>query len=83
MLRRLNRPLTLAIWLNDFVGNLTTTGARTDARITQLANGNILVVWDSTDNTGVGAPAGIEVIGHLFSPLGQPIGGEFLVNDQF
>lgn len=41
------------------------------------------MVWDSTDNTGVGAPAGIDVIGQLFTPLGQPVGGEFLVNNQF
>ncbi len=44
-------PATPAVWLNDFVANLTTTGAQSKARITHLVNGNILVVWQSNDQT--------------------------------
>ena len=76
-------PLTPETWLEEFTVNLTTTGTQTRPRITQLANGNILVSWDSTDNTGVGAAAGIDVIGQLFDLLGDPLGTEFRLNGLF
>ena len=45
---------TAVSWLKEFTLNLTTTGTQTRPRITQLANGTILVVWDSRDNSGAG-----------------------------
>ena len=76
-------PLSPVTWLSDFVVNLTTAATQANPRITHLANGNILVVWDSSSDTGPGDPSGIDTIGQLFDPLGQRIGGEFLVNDTF
>jgi hypothetical protein len=73
-------PLTPETWLNEFIVNLTATGIQTDPDIIQLANGNILVVWTSFDDSGVGSPAGSDIIGQIFDPLGNRIGGEFLVN---
>jgi Ca2+-binding RTX toxin-like protein len=73
-------PLTPETWLNEFIVNLNTTGSQSDPTITQLANGNILVTWTSSDNTGVGSPAGNDLIGQIFDPMGARIGGEFLVN---
>jgi hypothetical protein len=73
-------PLTPETWLTEFTVNLTTTGSQFSPKVIHLANGNILVVWVSTDNTGVGSPVGTDIIGQLFTPLGVRIGGEFLVN---
>ena len=50
-------PDTPVTWLDDFTANQTTTGAQYQPRITQLTNGNILVAWTSTDDTGAGSPA--------------------------
>ena len=76
-------PLTPETWLNEFTVNLTTGGVQSDARVTHLANGNILVVWNSDNNTGVGSSTGIDLIGQLFDPLGNRIGVEFQVNSNF
>ena len=74
-------PTTTPVtWLADFIANLTSSGVQSSPRITQLANGNILVTWTSDDNGGVGSPAGTDAIGQLFNPLGQPVGSEFLIN---
>jgi hypothetical protein len=76
-------PLTPATWLAEFTVNLTTANGQARPRITHLANGNILVVWDSDDNSGVGSPNATDVIGQLFTPLGERVGAEFLVNSGF
>ena len=46
--------------------------------VATLNNGNVVVVWGSFDQ--VGATSLQDVYGQLFSPAGQKIGGEFLVN---
>lgn len=76
-------PLTPETWLNEFTVNLTTTNTQSRPRITQLANGNILVSWESSDDTGVGSPAGIDMIGQIFTPMGEPVGVEFRLNIAF
>ena len=76
-------PDTPALWLSEFTANLTTTNNQSTPRITQLANGTILVTWTSNDPGGVGSPAGFDVIGQFFDPLGTRIGAEFLVNSTF
>jgi Ca2+-binding RTX toxin-like protein len=73
-------PLTPAIWLGETPVNTTTDSTQTNPRITQLANGNILVSWTSLSDLGAGSPAGSDIIGQIFNPLGAPLGGEFLVN---
>ena len=51
-----------------------------DPVITQLANGNVLITWTDYDNSGVGSPAGADVVGRIFDPLGNAVTGEFLLN---
>ncbi|MGL4441236.1 MAG: hypothetical protein ACRCUE_18420, partial [Bosea sp. (in: a-proteobacteria)] len=67
-------------WLNQFIVNVILSGIQNEPDIIQLSNGNILVAWRSSANTGIGSPAGTDIIGQLFDPLGAPVGGEFLIN---
>lgn len=73
-------PATPQTWLNQFIVNLTTTGSQSDPDIIQLANGNILVCWTSTDDTGAGSATGTDVIGQIFDPVGNLVGSEFRIN---
>ncbi|WP_275788733.1 beta strand repeat-containing protein [Pararhizobium gei] len=73
-------PATPVTWLEEFIVNSNTDGSQFDPNIVQLANGNILVSWTSSSDIGVGAPAGNDIIGRIYDPLGNAIGGEFLVN---
>ena len=76
-------PLTPETWLEEFTVNLTTASSQSRPRITQLANGNILVSWESSDDTGVGSTAGIDMIGQIFTPMGEPVSVEFRLNINF
>jgi Ca2+-binding RTX toxin-like protein len=81
-------PDTPVTWLDDFVANLKTTGIQDDPSITVLASGHILVVWTDFDGTGVGAPAGTDIVGRVFDSLGAPVTGDIRLNtatlsDQF
>ena len=73
-------PLTPETWLDQFTVNSTTTSSQSDQQITQLANGDILVTWTSAAATGAASPNGLDIIGQRYDVLGNPIGGEFLVN---
>lgn len=73
-------PATPLTWLDEFNVNTNTTGLQYDPRITQLANGNILVSWTSDDDTGAGSPAGSDVIGRIYDPMGTALTDEFLLN---
>src|SRR5258706_11119558 len=48
----------------------TSTTAAGQPSLTQLANGNVFVVWDNND------PGDAGLRGHLYSPAGAPIGSE-------
>jgi Ca2+-binding RTX toxin-like protein len=76
-------PLIPETWLDQFTVNTTTTGSQLDPAVIQLANGNILVSWTSGDDSGPGSPAGTDIIGQLFDPLGNPLGSEFRLNTDF
>ena len=76
-------PLTPETWLEEFTVNITTANTQARPQITQLANGNILVVWDSTDDSGAGSSPGVDLIGQIFDPLGNLVGAEFQVNSGF
>jgi Ca2+-binding RTX toxin-like protein len=73
-------PSIPVTWRDSQIVNTTTTGGQTQPDIEQLANGNILVTWTSDHTTGDGSPAGTEVFGQLFDPLGVAIGAEFRIN---
>ncbi len=76
-------PDTPETWLAAFTANKTTTDSQNDPHITQLANGNILVSWTSTADTGAGSPPDRDVIGQIFSPEGEPLGDELLLNQTY
>ena len=76
-------PLTPAFWTSTITANLTTTGNQGEPRITQLANGNILVSYTTDDQGGAASPFGSDVLGQLFDPLGNRIGVEFRLNSSF
>ncbi len=72
-----NKPVT---WKAQKTVNTVTTGTQSDPDIIQLSNGNILVSWTSSGNSGVGSPSGTDVIGQFFDPLGNKVGSEFRLN---
>ncbi|WP_442579141.1 beta strand repeat-containing protein [Mesorhizobium sp. ASY16-5R] len=83
-------PATPATWLDDFVVNTNPNGSQRDPVVTQLASGHILVVWWDPDNSSpAGSPAGDDIIGRIFDPLGNPVTDEIrlntrsTVNDEF
>ena len=76
-------PLTPVTWRDQQTVNTVTAGLQLDPDILQLANGNILVSWASDADTGGPLMAGLDVIGQLFDPLGNRIGGEFQLNTSF
>jgi hypothetical protein len=73
-------PNTPVTWLDQFVVNLTTGGTQRFPQITQLTNGNILVSWHTDNDSGAGFSPGIDIIGQIFDPLGNRIGGEITMN---
>ncbi len=64
-------PNTPVTWLDELTVNTTTANSQFNSNITQLANGNILVSWTSTDNTGVGSMPARHHRATL-RPAGQP-----------
>lgn len=73
-----NIPVT---WLEEF--NVTLTSNPQDPDIIQLANGNILVSWSTTDDTAPGDTAGEDIVGQIFDPLGNAVGGPIRLNQNF
>ncbi|MDP2803740.1 MAG: hypothetical protein Q8O26_17860, partial [Phreatobacter sp.] len=66
-------------WLQEFVV-APAGGSVSRPTMIQLSNGNMLVAWHSSNDTGPGAPAGRDIIGQVFDPLGNRVGTEFRVN---
>ena len=62
-----------------FIANQTLAGNQGTPSITALANGNFVVAWDSDDINGPDQ-AGWGVWARVYSPAGEPLGNEFIVN---
>ncbi len=73
-------PNVPATWRATQTVNITQGNAQSSAQVVQLANGNILVVWTSADGSGAGAPAGTDIIGRIYDPLGNSLTQEFRLN---
>ncbi len=71
-----------ATWLDETSVSTTSLpfGVDLGTRAVQLAGGNTLVIWQSSVDTGAGAPFGSDIIGRILSPTGEPLTGEFRVN---
>ena len=68
--------LTGDVLVNTFTNNFQATPA-----VATLANGNVVIVWASYDEAS--STSMQDVYGRIFSPTGQPVTGEFLINSQF
>lgn len=74
-------PLTPEVWLP--ATTFSNGYLFLSPKITQLTNGNFVVVgYDNTD-TGVASPNGDDIVGQIFNPLGVAIGSTFLVNHSY
>ncbi|HEY5232851.1 MAG TPA: hypothetical protein VIK35_04880 [Verrucomicrobiae bacterium] len=63
---------------NDVLVNASTNNFQISPAVAVLKNGNVVVVWSSFDEAGSDSLQ--DVYGQVFSPTGQKIGGEFLIN---
>jgi hypothetical protein len=68
-----NTWLTSDVPVNTFTNNFQINPA-----VATLTNGNVVVIWGSLNEAGPGSMQ--DVYGRIFSPVGQPITGEFLIN---
>ncbi|SHJ32876.1 hypothetical protein SAMN04488012_107154 [Palleronia salina] len=76
-------PSTPAVWLTTFTANTTTDDSQYEPQIVQLSDGNVLIAWTSDNATGEGAEPGTDIIGQLFDPFGNTIGGETRLNHYY
>ncbi|HUA69111.1 MAG TPA: hypothetical protein VMA13_11245, partial [Candidatus Saccharimonadales bacterium] len=63
---------------NDILVNSFAAGFQANPAIATLANGNVIVIWDSYNEAGSGSM--MDVYGRILSPTGVPLTGEFLIN---
>jgi hypothetical protein len=63
---------------NDVMVNAATNYFQLNPAVAVLNNSNVVVVWSSFDEAGSNSLD--DVYAQIFSPAGQKIGGEFLVN---
>ncbi len=71
-------PTNTFLTTNDVLVNTFTNNFQINPAVTMLNNGNVVVVWGSFDEAN--ADSLQDVYGQIFSPAGQKIGGEFLIN---
>jgi hypothetical protein len=65
----------------EFLVNTTTASFQQNAKIVQLANGNVVVAWEDFSATG-GDTSGTAVRAQIFTADGQKVGGELLLNNR-
>jgi hypothetical protein len=63
---------------NDVMVNTVTTSYQSDPSVAVLTNGNVVIVWSSFNEAAPGSMS--DVYGAIFSPNGQRLAGEFLIN---
>ncbi|MBK5344651.1 hypothetical protein JFU48_25125 [Pseudomonas sp. TH49] len=64
---------------DEFLANQTTGGAQGSPTVAELSNGNFIVTWDS-DNKNGPDQSGKGNWGRIFSPNGNALTDEFLIN---
>ena len=78
---------TPILWRADQQANTIDSGAggddQTGIRLVGLANGNFVALWESNTDDGVASSSGTDIVGQLYDPEGNAIGGEFRANDTF
>jgi hypothetical protein len=63
---------------NDVLVSVPTNNFQVTPAVATLNNSNVVVVWASFDEAGSNSLE--DVYGRIFSPTGQPLTGEFLIN---
>jgi hypothetical protein len=63
---------------NDVLVNTFTNNFQVNPAVATLANSNVVVVWSSFNQAGSSSLH--DVYGQILSPVGQKVGGEFLIN---
>ncbi|WP_248133263.1 Ig-like domain-containing protein [Pseudomonas sp. B329] len=61
----------------EIVANQTTANYQASPSVAGLANGNLVVTWDSNDKGGLDS-SGYGSWGRIFNASGEPVSGEFL-----
>ncbi|EPX78512.1 calcium-binding protein [Salipiger mucosus] len=74
-------------WLSEFTINDQDSGPSGDDQYDpvtiQLTNGNIVTLWTDASDAGAGSDPGLDIVGQIYDPLGNPVGGEFRANGTF
>jgi len=66
-------------WMtSDVMVNASTNYFQNNPAVATLTNGNVIVVWASWNEVASGSMQ--DVYGRIFTPTGQPVTGEFLIN---
>jgi hypothetical protein len=69
-------------WNTIQAANAELSGTQNETSIIQLVNGNIVVAWVSDSTAGIaGVNPGKDVLGQIFDPLGNKLGGEFSLSN--
>ncbi|MED5609695.1 Ig-like domain-containing protein, partial [Pseudomonas sp. JH-2] len=63
----------------EILANQTSANSQASPSVSQLANGNFVVTWDSNDHGGLDQ-SGYGAWGRVFNAAGEPLGNEFLLN---
>jgi hypothetical protein len=63
---------------NDVLVSVPTNNFQINPAVATLTNGNVVIVWGSFDEAGSNSLQ--DVYGRIYSPAGQPLTGEFLIN---
>jgi len=71
-------PTNTFLSTNDVLVNTFTNNSQINPSVAVLNNSNVVVVWASLNQAGPNSMQ--DVYGQVFSPAGQKIGGEFLIN---
>jgi len=71
-------PTNTFITTNDILVNTFTNNFQINPAVATLASGNVVIVWGSFDQANANSLQ--DVYGQMFSPTGQKIGSEFLIN---
>ncbi len=71
-------PTNTFLTTNDILVNTFTNNFQINPAVAVLNNSNVVVVWGSFDEASANSLQ--DVYGQIFSPAGQKIGGEFLIN---
>ena len=71
-------PTNTFLTTNDVLVNTFTNNSQINPSVAVLNNSNVVVVWASLNQAGTNSMQ--DVYAQVFSPAGQKIGGEFLIN---